>query len=122
MEKVRNPEFTRVLLDNASCAYCRGYQYECAAHWYVPAMKDTEAAIRDMVASGKRGGNLPEAKMDYREKMMKTPLRSLAPVSPRTPEEYRRVMLRFAEILEKVLPVPPEPDTGVVNATDEILM
>jgi hypothetical protein len=53
---------------------------------------------------------------------MKTPLRSLAPVSPRTPEEYRRVMLRFAEILEKVLPVPPEPDTGVVNATDEILM
>ena len=28
----------------------------------------------------------------------------------------------IAEILERMLPLAPEPDDGVVNATDEILM
>jgi hypothetical protein len=54
--------------------------------------------------------------------MMDTPLERLAPSAPRTIEEYRKAMLRFAEILEKMLPVAPEYDSGVVNATDEILM
>ena len=122
VEKVRNPGFPKVLLDNASCAYCRGYQYECAAHWYVPAMRDTENAIKAMVGSGARSGKIPPAKTDYRARMMDTPLERLAPSSPRTIEEYRKAMLRFAEILEKMLPVAPEYDSGVVNATDEILM
>ena len=122
VEKVRNPEFTRVLLDNASCAYCRGYQYECAAHWYVPAMRDMERAVKAKVASGMRGGKLEVEKVDYRGMMLKTPLRELAPASSRTAEDFRKAMLRFAEILERMLPLAPEPDDGVVNATDEILM
>ena len=122
VEKVRNPNFPQVLLENASCGYCKGYQYECAAHWYVPVMRDMEHAIKAKVASGKRGGTLAAPRTDYHGTLLATPLKKLAPASPRTPEAYRKTMLRFAETLEKMLPCPPERDDTAANATDEILM
>ena len=122
VEKVRNPNFPQVLLENASCAYCRGYQYECAAHWYVPVMRDMERAIKAKVSSGKHGGTLAAPRTDYHGTLLATPLQKLAPDSPRTPDAYRKVMLRFAETLENVLPCPPERDNSAANTADEILM
>ncbi len=122
VEKVRNPDFPRVLLDNASCGYCRGYQYECAAHWYAPAMRNVAAALKAKVGSGKREGVLAAPRKPYRDQMLATPLQQLAPTAPRTPEAYRRTMLRFAKALEKMLPCKPDADSGRVHATDEIVM
>ena len=74
------------------------------------------------MSSGKHGGTLAAPRTDYHGTMLATPLQKLAPAAPRTPDAYRKTMLRFAETLEKMLPCPPERDNSVANATDEILM
>ena len=83
-------------------------------------MRDMERAVKAKVSSGKRGGTLGAPHTDYHGTMFATPLQKLAPDSPRTPDAYRKVMLRFAETLERVLPCQPEPDDSA--ETDEILM
>ena len=85
-------------------------------------MRDVERAIKAKVASGKRGGTLAAPRTDYHGTLLATPLKKLAPASPRTPEAYRKTMLRFAETLEKMLPCQAEHDDAAANATDEILM
>ena len=97
VEKIRNPNFEKVLVDNASCHYCRSYQYECAEHWYRPEMRDLANALREKVRKDDRRTNLFVFNRTYRERMLALPLEELAPKTPRTAENYRKAMLDFAE-------------------------
>ena len=94
---MRNPDFTRVLLDNASCHYCCGYQAELAEHWYRHEMRDLANGVRAQVAKDDRTHNLFVFDRTYREQMLTCPLADLAPKTPRTPENYRKTMLDFAK-------------------------
>ena len=105
VEKVRNPNFEKVLVDNATCHYCRGYQYECAEYWYRPALRDLAAAVRAKVVAGDRKGSLIVREDDYREHLLARPLAELAPKTPRTPENYRRAMRNFAAAADLVGPI-----------------
>ena len=102
VEKIRNPNFEKVLVDNATCHYCRGYQYECAEHWYRPELRGLADAVRSKVASGDREGSLVVKEGNFRERMLVLPLSELAPRTPRTPGNYRRAMLDFAAAADLV--------------------
>ena len=54
VEKVRNPHFDKVLLDNALCGYCRSHQYEGVRDWILPLISETAADLRARLASGER--------------------------------------------------------------------
>lgn len=99
-------DFAKVLLDNASCCYCRSHQYEIAAGWYVPFAGAFVREVLRRVAAGERE-RLPD------EWATKTLLAGLAdlqakgieayrPSSPRTAAEYRRVLAAASQIARKV--------------------
>ena len=97
VEKIKNPEFTKVLFDNASCKYCRSHQYELAKHWYAVRAKEFAKRVEDMVASGDRKVDLSLQESEVqRKKLMEIPLNTLAPTLPRTPENYRKIMTQLA--------------------------
>lgn len=54
MEKVRNPGFYKVLLDNALNEYCRSHQYEGVRDWILPLVAETAADVRTRLAAGVR--------------------------------------------------------------------
>ncbi len=54
VEKVRNPRFDRVLLDNALNGYCRSHQYEAVRHWILPFVDETVADVRRRLANDVR--------------------------------------------------------------------
>ena len=89
VEKVRNPDFPRTLLDNASCSYCRSHQYELARHWYAPRMSKMASRLAEAVASGDRKAVLFDDAKGERRALIERPLESLRPVRPRTWERYR---------------------------------
>ena len=113
IEKIRNPNFPQVLLENAINDYCLGYQYEAAQHWYRPVAHDLERAIGALLDAGDRRAPAEIAKTDYRRWMLGTPLREMAPTSPRTEDAYRRTMLRLAEAAEIVCPRQPDTDETI---------
>ena len=45
-------DYDRVLLENASCGYCRSHQYELAAGWYLPVAEEIVAEFRHRIAGG----------------------------------------------------------------------
>lgn len=54
VEKVRNPDFYKVLLDNALNTYCRSHQYEGVKGWILPLVAETAADVRARLAKGVR--------------------------------------------------------------------
>ena len=100
IERIRYPKFGEVLLDNASCYYCRSHQYELARHWYLPVMRRWAGSVEGRLASDDRS-DLPRP-ADHSEsvhaRLLKTPLPSLAPSLPRTAEQYRRTMSALADM------------------------
>ncbi len=122
VEKVRNSDFPNVLLDNASNPYCRSYQYECCAHWYLPAARVAEKAVEALLAAGDRKAPVVADETDWRAEMFRKGLEAMRPTLPRTRENYRRTILRFAEAVEAIVPYVPPRESEAVNATDEILM
>ena len=99
VERVGNPHFDSVLLDNAACDYCHSHQYELARYWYAPVMHGLAECIRERVLKGdhERLGGQSEAAKRERERLMRLPLRDLRPRAERTPENFRRVVLKAAE-------------------------
>jgi len=95
IEKIRNPHFAKTLFDNVSCGYCRSHQYELARHWYAPH-------ARALAKCARNGAKVPDADK-RRRALMKKPLESLKPAMPRTEENYRRVMLRAAELCKEAI-------------------
>lgn len=123
VEKVRNPDFPSVLLDNASCSYCRGYQYECCAHWYKPMMHEAAKDVCALLDSGDRQAPIREDySHDYRAKLFERGLKALRPTLPRTPENYRRVMRLFAGVLKSISPYDTRNAPWKVRSDDDVMM
>ena len=100
VEKVRNPDFPKTLLDNASCSYCRSHQYELARHWYAPRMKNMALRLADAVTAGNRKVKLFDDSENERKALMDNPLESLRPTLPRTWERYRETLRMIIRIVE----------------------
>ena len=113
VENVRNPDFPRILLENAVNHYCIGYQYEAARYLYCPSIRDVDEAVRALLKKGDRRGMLEVKPSDYHAWMMGTPLKEMAPTLPRTLENYRRTMLRLAEAAEILCPHKPDADERI---------
>ena len=96
---VANPSFGQVLIDNASCYYCRSHQYELARHWYLPVMLDRVQAMCKRIEAGDRtpfsyGSAFAD---ELHAKLLKTPLDSMRPTMPRTAETLRKTLRALAE-------------------------
>ena len=98
VEKVRNPNFPKTLLDNASCSYCRSHQYELARHWYAPRMRKMASRLAEAISVGDRKAVLfDDPKAEHRA-LIDRPLESLRPVQSRTEERYRETLQAIATL------------------------
>lgn len=97
IEKVTNPNFPQVLLENAANDYCRSHQYELACHLYAPRAHRFAEKAKALVAQGDRKTPLTLASGPDYDAFLKRPLESLRPTSPRTPEAFRALMLELAK-------------------------
>ena len=103
IEPVRNPNFPKVLIENATCGYCASHQYEAAEYWYKPSIREFADMIAGKVTSGDRSpivvdGNFKE----YRDaRMYARPLAEMRPTLPRTQESYSRVLEAFASAADE---------------------
>ncbi len=100
-EKIQNPDFDRVLLDNASCGYCQSHQYELMNYWYLPSLTAlTDWCAQRLDKDDKSDFAFPEsirkAKNDAYQKTLNSKLADMRPTLERTPENYRRTMEQAA--------------------------
>ncbi|MDO4571365.1 MAG: hypothetical protein Q4D38_13345 [Planctomycetia bacterium] len=66
IEPIQNPNFGWVLLDNASCHYCRSHQYELMDRWYLPVVREIAGSVKEYV-SGERKDTFARPK-DFSQK------------------------------------------------------
>ena len=100
MEKIKNPDFTKTLMENASCNYCRSHQYELVRHWYAPRVKAMAARLKDAVERGDRKAVIRTDANEERRAVRERPLESLRPTLPRTEENFRKVMHDVEKLLQ----------------------
>ena len=104
IERITNPNFKQVLLENAICGYCRSHQYEAARYLYVPRAKAFADMLEGQLRAGRFGGALTPAQKalkldcstDLVNMMLAVPLEAFRPTKPRTPENFRALMLELA--------------------------
>lgn len=96
IEKIQNPDFEHVLVDNATCGYCRSHQAEAARYYYLPVMKMLAETIRAKVASGDKTAYDAKALAArfaaVREQLLKRPLAEMRPTLPRTRANFMNVL------------------------------
>ncbi len=104
---LRAPDFDKVLLDNASCAYCRSHQYEVAVGCYVPFARDLVREIERHLASGDRSMISAEwAKAAPQKRLAELAAKGIEAYRPRTPrtvENYRRTMAAVRDLCSAAL-------------------
>ena len=105
IEKISNPNFPKVLVENAICSYCASHQYEAAEYWYKPSARDFASDIVRRVTVGDGSALGPYEKQSvYRDKrMFAQPLSAMRPTLPRTQENFVRVMKALAAASEIVV-------------------
>ena len=105
IEKIRNPNFAKVLIENATCGYCASHQYEAAEYWYKPAAHDFADDLVRRVTAGDRSPLGPYETYDtYRDKRLYAkPLAEMRPTLARTQENFTRVMNALAAAAESVV-------------------
>lgn len=108
--KIENPEFDKVILDNASCGYCQSHQYELMNTWYLPCFNViADWAIDRLDRDDKSEFTYPEQFKKTGQaayaKMMATPLADQKPTLDRTPENYRNVMERACAAAKQIFDV-----------------
>ena len=109
VRKIENPDFARVLLDNASNSYCHSHQYELANYWYAPtfeAFADWGTArldADDKSDFGQKPKPILDAMNANYEKMTATPLSEMAPPKEVSLEEFRALLDRFADAARVVV-------------------
>ena len=83
IEKVRNPDFEHVLVDNAINGYCRSHQYEAARYWYQPLAEMLAATYVAQVQAEKRQPidekKLKELSDRLHRQMLTRPLKEMRP-------------------------------------------
>ena len=100
VERIKNPDFSKTLFENASCPYCRSHQYELARHWYAPHAKAVAERIAKAIAENDRKAEIEVKPEPERIALKARPLESLKPTLTRTEENFRKV-LREIERLTK---------------------
>ena len=109
IEKIRNPNFKQVLLENAICSYCRSHQYEAARYLYLTRAKSVADRIKSMLRRVANGGQLTAEEKTLRlgdskdivNLMLAVPLEAYRPTKPRTPENFRALMRELADHVAK---------------------
>ena len=100
VEKIRNPNFSKTLFENASCGYCRSHQYELARYWYAPHMRTVAKNLAKAVASGNKDAVLSPDAGKERLALKAKPLESLKPTLLRTGENFRKTMQEIAGLCD----------------------
>ena len=104
IEKIRNPNFAKVLIENSTCGYCASHQYEASEYWYKAVARDLAEDLIRRVRAGDRSklGPYPESNVYRDQHLYAKPLSEMRPRLPRTQENYVRVMNRLADDAEGV--------------------
>ncbi len=99
IEKIRNPDFTKTLFENAVNQYCLSHQYEAIRYVVAPAMAELAGRIDKAVKSGDRkaGFSVHPRFAAIRKTAKAKPLESLKPTLPRTKENFRKVLREVGE-------------------------
>ena len=98
---VENPDFGRVLFDNAVNGYCASHQYEAARYVYEPMARRFAGWV---TAFAERGGCGPSPYDDTRPELaaaLARPLESMRPAKARTPENIRAAFNAFAALADE---------------------
>ena len=100
---VENPDFGRVLFDNAVNRYCASHQYEAARYVYLPMARRfatyvSAAADIEGLAPWPYDDSKPEFAVALAQ-----PLESMKPTVERTPENIRAAFNDFASLAEATL-------------------
>lgn len=104
IEPVLNPNFPKVLVENATAGYCASHHYESAEYWYKPGIREFAAVIEEKVRASDLSA-LPKMPSfeEYRDAhMFAKPLDAMRPTLPRTQKSYERALLSFAEAAERL--------------------
>ena len=101
VEKIRNPDFSKTLFENASCTYCRSHQYELARHWYAPHARAVAERLANAIAAKDRKAKIEVESEPERIALKERSLESLKPTLPRTEENFRKVMHDVEKLLKK---------------------
>ena len=105
IEKITNPNFKQVLLENAVCNYCRSHQYEAARYLYLTRAKSfadvLKLTLRRLEFGEKLSSEQKELKLgdsaELVNLMLAVPLEAYRPTKSRTPENFRALMLDLAK-------------------------
>ena len=100
VEKIRNPDFSKTLFENASCPYCRSHQYELARHWYAVRARQMAERLAKAVAEGDRKAEVRVDAEEVRLALKAKSLESLKPVLPRTEENFRMVLREILKLID----------------------
>ncbi len=108
VEPIVNPDFDRVILDNASCEYCQSHQYELMQTWYMPCIKTicdwaTDRLDRDDKSAFTYPGSFKKVLTEKKAELLSTPLKDQRPTLERTQENFKAVMLRAAKAASEVV-------------------
>ena len=101
IERVCNPEFEHVLVDNAVNSYCRSHQYEAAAFCWEPLAEFLAGRILSRVDAGERlpvdHAEIVSEACRLLDLMLKRPLRDMRPLQSRTLSGFRKVLSEMEE-------------------------
>jgi len=117
---VENPDFGRVLFDNAVNRYCASHQYEAARYVYQPIAYRFADWIADFA---ERGGRAPRPYDDSRPELdaaLARPLESMKPTARRTPENIRAAFNAFAALADEATAAVPALATAEGDATSVV--
>ena len=105
IEHVRNPNFPKVLVENATCSYCASHQYEAAEYWYKPAIREFAETIAGKVLGDDRSPIPLQPRLgEYRDaRMYAKPLAAMRPTLPRTQESCSRALRAFADAADEFM-------------------
>ena len=112
IEKVTNPNFPNVLMENAMCNYCASHHYEFAEYWYKPVMRQTADKIIAIVKSGDRQAGAPKDSVFKigENLLLSRSLESMKPKSARTPDAFKSVVKKLLSAADPLaVPVRHKP-------------
>ena len=106
IEKITNPNFKQVLLENAIGGYCRSHQYEAARYLYLPRAKAFADRVRGVLRhleNWEKRTSRPEVltldgATDIYNLMLAVPLETFRPTKPRTPENFQALMRELSSM------------------------
>ena len=103
IEHIRNPDFDKILIENANSWYCVSHQAECAKYFTTPLAREMIRRLKANVVAGDRSKTLKDLPVtEMRNAMRQMRLDAIRPVEPRSEENWRKTMLDFKSAAERV--------------------